>query len=944
MQRALIAIGLCFYCGLLHAAEPAPFKPDPKSVQWHGTAYRYPQAGWIVLHVEGQPYERGYQHGRLMAPEILGYLRCFAAIQSPKAPSEGWKNTRTLVNALFVRRFEKEYLEEMKGIADGANAAGAKFDGRPLDLVDIVGLNCWAEIETLGGALDATPTGLEGIKFPNPDLRPMPKPQADHCSAFAATGPATADGKIVFGHITMFNLYPALYYNVWLDVKPAKGHRVLMQSYPGGIQSGMDYYMNDAGLLVAETTIRQTRFNIEGQALTSRIRQALQYADNIDQAVEILKKGNNGLYTNEWLLADIKTNEIAMFELGTHKSKLYRSSKNEWFGGTEGFYWGCNNAKDLEVRLETIPSVKDRPANLVWRPSDRDKAWLKVFAKHKGKIGPEFAKEAFTTPPISAYPSLDAKFTTSKLAKELKSVAIFGPPLGKTWQPTLEDRRLYPEIRPLVSNPWTILHSTPPMRMSGGLLAVDLPEKIKQSGESADKSGDDSAGTMLRSDDDTVATAPAWHGTILPKTDADVWLAAAFAEYEKIVSLEKALKKRAKDGKLTAEDRDRIAVELYAHRSNYLAAAGVNGDVPLAKIRSDTKKDEWYRIASGKGVLLLDELRRLVGEKSFEGIMESFGRDYAGKPVSATQFQEHAEKVSRRSLKKFFESWVQEDGLPLIPLVNRPQFTIDRSTDTYCGFLEIRDGFGANFKSPATDEWLLTPLDVTVETSKGETTKRLWINGSGKYRLDTGTTDQPRRLVLEKYNQGVHSRRRVFSVLSFLAELDQTLIVYGTQDETAANLEAAKALQRGIIENWSNVTVPIKTDVEITSADWGKHVLLIGRPDTNIWVNLFQSSWPITFGSRSFVVRNETYVHPGSAVIAAGVSPDPLNKRYSAVVLAGLSAESTVLKLPALLQKNQKAAEVLVLPHDEKPRALVLPAKELVRELNGPAEKAVGKK
>ena len=61
---------------------------------------------------------------------------------------------------------------------------------------------------------------------------------------------------------------------------------------------------------------------------------------------------NNGLYTNEWLIGDAKTNEIAMFELGTYKTRLYRSSKNDWFGGTEGFYWGDNNAKDLAVRLE----------------------------------------------------------------------------------------------------------------------------------------------------------------------------------------------------------------------------------------------------------------------------------------------------------------------------------------------------------------------------------------------------------------------------------------------------------------------------------------------------------------------------------------------------------------------------------------------------------------
>src|SRR5207237_9993917 len=117
----------------------AVFQPDPKSVQRYGPAYRYPQEGWIVLHVEGEPYERGYQHGRLLAPEIAAYLRCFAARQGPKDPAAGWKSTRSLVNALFLRRFDQEYLREMKGIADGAAAAGARFDDRPVDLVDVPG-------------------------------------------------------------------------------------------------------------------------------------------------------------------------------------------------------------------------------------------------------------------------------------------------------------------------------------------------------------------------------------------------------------------------------------------------------------------------------------------------------------------------------------------------------------------------------------------------------------------------------------------------------------------------------------------------------------------------------------------------------------------------------------------------------------------------------------
>src|SRR5271165_5023359 len=149
---------LSLVVGGLPAAESANFQPDPHAVQRYGPAYRYPQAGWIVLHIEGDAYERGVQHGRLLAPEIAAHVRCFAAVQSPKAPAEGWKLTRTLCNALFQRRYHREFLEEMKGIADGASAAGAKFDGRPIDLLDIVALNSWPEVETLNSALDATPT------------------------------------------------------------------------------------------------------------------------------------------------------------------------------------------------------------------------------------------------------------------------------------------------------------------------------------------------------------------------------------------------------------------------------------------------------------------------------------------------------------------------------------------------------------------------------------------------------------------------------------------------------------------------------------------------------------------------------------------------------------------------------------------------------------------
>jgi Phospholipase B len=634
-------LGIAFVTALVSvtpvaAAEPlTEFRPDAVSVQRYGRGYRYPQAGWIVLHAEGEPYERGEQHGRLLAPEIAEYVRCCATQHGPKAPDECWRLMRTMVNALFVRQFEPEYLEEMKGIADGAAAAGAKYDGRPIDLVDIVALNCWPEIDTLDTAVEALPTGLEGKRFPHNQPRRMPPPGEGHCSAFAATGPATADGTVVFGHITMWSLRPSRFFNVWLDVQPAKGHRVLMQSFPGGIQSGMDYYMNSAGLLVTETTIRQTRFDVKGLALAGRIRKALQYADSIDAAVDALKTANNGLYSNEWLLADTKTNEIAMFELGTHASRLYRSSKGEWYGGTEGFYWGCNNTKDLQVRLETIPGVEGRPANMVWKPSDRDQAWQRLYSEHKGKIGADFGRLAFTTAPLAAIHSLDAKYTTSAMTKKMQTWALFGPPLGKTWEPTLEERAKFPNIRPLVSNPWTVLRPDAPASNGTAVAAVDIHDRIKAS--SSD-------------DDSETHTTPAWHGTILPKSDADAWLAAGFAEYERIVALEIALEQKSA-GKLTPADRDRLAVALNGYRARYADAARreVNGS-GRDRTERGLPDDEYWK-AVGKGVLTLHALRGAVGTDKFCELMDSFGRANAGKEVTAKAFTEHVAKTTGKNLQ-----------------------------------------------------------------------------------------------------------------------------------------------------------------------------------------------------------------------------------------------------------------------------------------------------
>src|SRR5438093_1336753 len=142
---------------LLLSAPPVaadePFRPDPLSVRRHGPGYRYPQHGWAVVHVEGEPYDRGHQHGRLLAKEIETYVAALSEHRAPKAPAEYWGLYRELVGGMYLHRFDREHLEEMKGIAEGAAAAGAKVHGKPIDLTDVAGVNLWVELACLGDAL-----------------------------------------------------------------------------------------------------------------------------------------------------------------------------------------------------------------------------------------------------------------------------------------------------------------------------------------------------------------------------------------------------------------------------------------------------------------------------------------------------------------------------------------------------------------------------------------------------------------------------------------------------------------------------------------------------------------------------------------------------------------------------------------------------------------------
>ncbi len=143
-----------------------------------------------------------------------------------------------------------------------------------------------------------------------------------------------------------------------------------MQTFPGGIHSGTDFYMNDAGIVIGETTVLQTPFDAEGTPQSNRIRKAIQYGSSVDEVAALLREKNNGMYTNDWTLADVKRDEAAILLLGTGQSKLWRSTDQPAPFGTPGFLWANNNARDAGVRREVAAQPEDAPCDSTFTPGE----------------------------------------------------------------------------------------------------------------------------------------------------------------------------------------------------------------------------------------------------------------------------------------------------------------------------------------------------------------------------------------------------------------------------------------------------------------------------------------------------------------------------------------------------------------------------------------------
>lgn len=428
--------------------------------------YRYNIQGWVYIHIEGEPYERGYQYGYLASAEIVDMIYRWGNWGTNikimksftiKNPEQWWELCKSKALRSFWKEYPDEYKQEIKGIADGVKARGGTIYGHPVGYEDILTANefqdCWYSFSFIKKKIHPFRGIFYGLKNLLPGTRRLS--EQGSCSAFAATGDATIDGRAIVAHSSQPMYYITERVNIILDVKPSQGNRFIMMCPPGQIWSNEDYYQNEKGIVLTETTLPTQGPWIErGIPIAVRTRKAIQYSDSIDDVLDTLLKGNNGIYGCEWLIADMKTSEIASIELALYNTPIKRTFN--------GFYWSCNHPHDRKVQREVygIPSVIFSIGSKIFPDKFIDPRvgkFMELEEQYYGKIDTENAKKIMSTYPICRSSS-DCKITDSELMENLGLLAFMGNPNGTQWNPTDEFKKKFNGVTELPTSGWVEIY------------------------------------------------------------------------------------------------------------------------------------------------------------------------------------------------------------------------------------------------------------------------------------------------------------------------------------------------------------------------------------------------------------------------------------------------------------------------------------------------------
>lgn len=253
-MRRLWIIGICVCC--LFPLSQASLSSVQTHTQLPSKTNVF-DGGWVeernnvtILHVNGSNYQMGFQHGYLLQEKVQENIRAFRQYAEQYLPREEFLSFWNL----SLPYIPAEYIEELQGLADGANVSFS-------DIAE-----CIMAIE-----------------------------YADHgCYGIAAWGPATVNGTLY--HSRSFDLPSTIqdpvtkryvHENTVLVVRhPANGTASLAPSVAGSFHTGGG--MNEYGVCLGIQICWSKNQTFEGNPYHFRVQQVLDHAINATEAIQIL--------------------------------------------------------------------------------------------------------------------------------------------------------------------------------------------------------------------------------------------------------------------------------------------------------------------------------------------------------------------------------------------------------------------------------------------------------------------------------------------------------------------------------------------------------------------------------------------------------------------------------------------------------------------------------
>jgi hypothetical protein len=303
---------------------------------------RYDLNGWTYISIKGLPKERGIAYGKLMVKDMKEVKRILDFIIYTDFGVK-WDFFINAAKKYFTPKIElhfPEFYEEMLGFAEGAN----------MSIDEVVAWNNYFTLTESwwSNMPEEEKTIIKGDKIATSNsVSSREGGSRERCSAFIAVGDWTSDGKIVCAHNNFSDFIDGQLAKYVIDIKPTKGNRILMMGFPGWIWSGTDFFITSAGIIGTETTIGGFIGYQNNMPISCRIRNAMQYGNNLNDYEKMLLDGNSGDYANSWLFGDTNTNEIMRIELGL---RFYKTERTK-----NGYFIGFNAPYDPRIRnLECV--------------------------------------------------------------------------------------------------------------------------------------------------------------------------------------------------------------------------------------------------------------------------------------------------------------------------------------------------------------------------------------------------------------------------------------------------------------------------------------------------------------------------------------------------------------------------------------------------------------